>query len=656
MIEPSEHLSRVKGVTTGKVLVTADPLLDRVLIVNLANRQTYFRERMVLGQMEVIDYSVVPIEEANQPRGASGESSTVLLTSEGMASHTEDAITREVFKKQVSLDFPAVDTESLIDLLEEFGNCFTLRDGELGMGRKAEHRINTGTAAPPSNSPCASPVVLVKKKDGSWRFCVDYRQLNAISVKDVYPLPRIEETLSRMENACIFSTIDLESGYWQVPLHEADKEKTEFVTPDGLYQFLVMPFWLASAPGTFQRMMDLFLAGLRWSICLVYLDDIIIYGSGVREHLSRVRQVLTALQSAGLKIKVVKCQFEASEIKVLGHVIGGLGIRPDPDKIKAVVNFPIPSSFNKPGEKLKCVRSFVGLCSYYRRFIPQFAQSAKPLTDLFKKGDCFAWEAPQQARAVLLQRVDNVERPLAYASRLLSKSEGNYSITEKQCLVLVWAVKKFCSYIWGMETLVVTDHHALCWLLTKKDLAGRLARWILQLQEFLLRIAHWNGRLHSDADALSRYPTDAPQELDEELQCMFAALSVDLESKSALQCAQKTEWKLVFAELEKGKPYPQYRLGDGLLCRAKVMEDGLLLRLCVPQYFREEVMRSCHHVITAGTWALTLGTHADPTQDTGPVFLARHGRRYPRFFCGSAASVNRTSRCTVSCTKIRTPI
>ncbi|KZR99889.1 Uncharacterized protein APZ42_004062 [Daphnia magna] len=301
--------------------------------------------------------------------------------------------------------------------------------------------------------------------------------------------------------------------------------------------------WVGLSPVTFQRMMDLVLAGLRWSICRVYLDDIIIYASGVREHLSRVRQVLTALQSAGLKIKLVKCQFGASEIKALGHVVGGLGIRPDPDKINAVVNFPIPSSFNKAGEKLKCVRSFVGLCSYYRRFIPQFAQSAKPLTNLFKKGGCFAWpfEIHPDAcdyglGAVLLQRVDNVERPLAYASCVLSKSEGNYSITEKECLALVWAVKKFRSYIWGMEILVVTDHDALCWLLTKKDLAGRLARWSLQLQQFLLRIAHRNGRLHSDADALSRYPTDALQELDEELQCM-----VDLESKSDLQCAQKTE-------------------------------------------------------------------------------------------------------------------
>ncbi|KZS08016.1 Uncharacterized protein APZ42_028148 [Daphnia magna] len=370
----------------------------------------------------------------------------------------------------------------------------------------------------------ASPVVLVKKKDGSWRFCVDYRRLNAISIKDVFPLPRFEETLSRMGNASIFSTLDLDSGYWQAPLNEEDKVKTAFVTPDGLYQFLVMPFGLASAPGTFQRMMDLVLTGLRWTICLVYLDNIIIYASDAEEHLVRVRQVLTALRKVGFKIKLVKCQFGASEVKALGHVISGDG----------------------------------------------FAHTAKTLTDMFKKGGCFMWEESQEVSfglmkqalvsaatlsypdftrpfeihpdacdyglgAVLLQRVNNIERPLAYVSCLLSPSESNYSITEKECLALVWAVKKFRSYILGMDTLVVTDHHALCWLLTKKDLAGRLACWSLQLQEFLLRIIHRKGRLHTDADAFFRYAVDAPQEFDKQLHCTPAAFSVDTESKSEFQ-------------------------------------------------------------------------------------------------------------------------
>ncbi|KZS10344.1 Uncharacterized protein APZ42_025213 [Daphnia magna] len=290
---------------------------------------------------------------------------------------------------------------------------------------------------------------------------------------------------------------------------------------------------------------------------------------------------------ASLKIRLVKCQFGASKVKALGHVISGDGVRPDPEKIKAVANFPSPSTLCKPSEQLKCVRSFVVLCSYYRRFIPQFADTAKPLTDMFKKGGCFVWKESQEVSfglmkqaivsaaflaypemhpdacdyglgAVLKLRVNNIERPLAYASRLLSLSESNYSITEKECLALVWAVKKFRSYIWGMNTLVVTDHHALCWLLTKKDLAGRLARWSLQLQEFLLRIIHRNGRLHTDADAFSRYPVDAPQEFDDQLQCTLAAFSVDTDSESEFQQAQQVEWDQVFAGLEKGKKYSQH--------------------------------------------------------------------------------------------------
>ncbi|KZS19711.1 Uncharacterized protein APZ42_013760 [Daphnia magna] len=163
---------------------------------------------------------------------------------------------------------------------------------------------------------------------------------------------------------------------------------------------------------------------------------------------------------------------------------------------------------------------------------------------------------------VLLQRVNIIERSLAYASRLLSPSESNYSITEKERLALVWAVKKFRSFVWGMDTLVVTDHHALCWLLTKKDISGRLTCWSLQLQEFLLRIIHRNGRLHTDADAFSRYPVDAPQELDEQLHCTLGAFSVDTESKSEFQQAQQVEWDQVFAGLEKGRKYSQYRLKD----------------------------------------------------------------------------------------------
>ncbi|KZS02853.1 Uncharacterized protein APZ42_034557 [Daphnia magna] len=534
MIEPSEHLARAKGMTAGK-----GPFWGRWRLWN-----PQLSPLMKEGTPDSLGNDVG--EDADE--SINGSDSTPRGTS----------IPRQAFRAQVASMLPPADVEKTVELLEQFDTSFALKEVELGVCKIAEHRINTGTAAPVnqspnisawkeraivqkqvdemlsqsvierSTSPWASPVVLVKKKDGSWRFCINYRRLNAISVKDVNPWPRIVKTLSRMGNASVFSTLDLESGYWQVPLNEDYKVKTTIVTPDGIYQFLVMPFGLASVPGTFQRMMDFVLTGLRWTICLVYLDDIIIYTADAEEHLVRVRQVLTALWKAGLKIKLVKCQFRASEVKALGHVISGDGLRPDPEKINGVTNFPSPSTLCKPSEQLKCVRSFVGLCSYYRRFIPQFSHRARPMTDMFKKGGCFVWEESQKVSLKLMKqtlfmsgvkRVNIIERPLAYASRLLSPSESNYSITEKECLALVWAVKKFRSYIYGMDTLVVTDHHALCWLLTKKDLAGRLARWSLQLQEFLLRIIHRNGWLHTDADAFSHYSVDAPQEFDEQLHC-----------------------------------------------------------------------------------------------------------------------------------------
>ncbi|KZR99904.1 Uncharacterized protein APZ42_004039, partial [Daphnia magna] len=195
----------------------------------------------------------------------------------------------------------------------------------------------------PSNCPCGAAVVLVRKKDGTWRFCVDYRRLNAVTIRDVYPLPRIEETLARLEGAEFFSIMDLQSGYWQVPIKESDRPKTAFVTADGLYQFKVMAMRLCSAPGTFQRMMDLVLSGLRWTTCLVYLDDIVAYSRSLDEHVQGLRGVLGRLRGANLKVKV--------------------------EKLQAVRDFPYPPVDGSIASKVKNIRAFLGMCSYYRRFI-----------------------------------------------------------------------------------------------------------------------------------------------------------------------------------------------------------------------------------------------------------------------------------------------
>lgn len=380
---------------------------------------------------------------------------------------------------------------------------------------------------------------------------VDYRGLNEVTVRDVYPLPRISDILSKLEGAEYFSIMDLQSGYHQLPLRKEDREKTAFITADGLYHFKVLPFGLSNGPSSFQRSMDIILGGLRWSSCLVYLDDVVVYAPTFETHLLRLHAVLSCLGKAGLKLKGSKCQFAMTTLKILGHVVSKQGIAPDPEKIAAVRDFPECNQGKTSSCKIKHVQSFLGLCSYYRRHISGFAKIAQPLTALTRKATPFLWEDEQRHSflalkkaltsapilahpnyespmiimsdacgygigAVLSQSKDGKEFPLAYASRLLSKAELNYSITEKECLALIWALQKFRCFIWGCKITIVTDHEALCWLRTKKDLAGRLARWSLCLLEYEVEIRYRSGKLHTNADCLSRFPLPTADTNDED--------------------------------------------------------------------------------------------------------------------------------------------
>ncbi|KAK8756781.1 hypothetical protein V5799_000517 [Amblyomma americanum] len=563
------------------------------------------------------------------------------------------------YAKMIAADLLPGQAHDLRYLLSSFRDIFDFDDRPLVRTSVVTHRINTGDAAPihrrpyrvsstertiiqqevdkmlskdiiePSSSPWASPVVLVKKKDGSWRFCVDYRHLNNITKKDVYPLPRIDDALDCLHGAKFFSSIDLRSGYWQISVDDNDREKTAFVTPDGLYQFKVMPFGLCNAPATFERMMDSLLRDFKWSTCLCYLDDVVVFSPTFTTHLERLASILSVFRRAGLQLNSSKCQFGRRQLTILGHLVDASGVRPDPVKVKAVKDFPIPQSSTD-------VRSFVGLCSYFRRFIKNFAGTARPLTDLLKKDTPFTWgpaqeeafsslvdlltsppilahfdpSAPTEVRtdacgygigAVLAQRHQGQERVIAYASRLLSTAERNYSITERECLALVWAVAKFRPYLFGRPFSVVTDHHALCWLSSLKDPTGRLGRWTLRLQEYSYTVHYKSGRLHQDADCLSRHPVEPPDPGDNDLgPCLFAISDL---VNIADEQRQDSSLRILIDRLNCASRDPSLQLfviQDGVLYRRNLRPDGPPLLLVVPQRLRSSVLAELHDLPTAG--------------------------------------------------------
>ena len=674
LLEPSAALLAYQSLSVGHALVP--DLCPFIPIANLSAHPVWIGEGVSLGTLKTCTTTdmVVPMNRDHMDllpiNGVSIHPSEVAEPSESVA------LLRERVRQQINPLISVDQRQQVLEVLLDYIHCFAENDDDLGKCNVAEHSINTGLAQPVhqppyksawkerevvqqqvdgmlrkgiiehSDSPWCAPVVLVKKKDGDWRFCVDYRRLNDVTVKDAYPLPRIADALSRLEGSTYFSIMDLQSGYHQVPLKDADRKKSAFITADGLFQFKVMPFGLTNAPGTFQRAMDLILAGLRWSSCLVYLDDVVVYSHTLEQHLDRLKLVLNCLAKAGLKLKWSKCRFAETSLRVLGHIVSKSGISPDPEKLLAVNEFPSPTLGRNHGDQVKRIQSFLGLCSYYRRHIRNFAMIARPLTQLTKKGIPFLWDreeersftdlkaaltsAPVLAHpnyslpmeiipdacgygigGVLAQRIDGVEHPVAYASRLLSASEINYSITEKECLALVWCLVKFRCFVWGCPITVVTDHQALCWLMTKRDLAGRLARWSLSLQEYEIRIVYRSGKLHDNADCLSRNPLLPAEEQQEDRCTLLGALTREHPPPTDgwdIRGEQRSDqkWLGIINRLEQGMTTnPRYRLQDGRLYIQRFSEGKTSLRLCLPSIFRHQVLLAYHDDVLSGHMGIT---------------------------------------------------
>ena len=474
----------------------------------------------------------------------------------------------------------------------------------------------------PSDSPWSSPIVIVTKKDGTPRFCIDFQKVNDVTVKDAYPLPFINAILDKLRRARYISTLDLKQGYWQVPLTPDSKHVTAFTVPGrGLYQFTVMPFGLHSAPATFQRLMDVVIGVDLEPKVLVYLDDIIVLGESFNEHLALLREVFRRLRAANLQVNPEKCQFCRKSLKYLGHVVTPDGICTDPDKVESVVKYPPPTN-------LRTLRQFLGLISWYRRYIPSFSKTAAPLTRLLRKDQRWKWSDDQEAAfqqlkqalteapvlacpdfsqpfvlqtdasdlglgAVLTQKIDDCERVIAYASRSLAPAEKNYSVTEKECLAIVWGVEKMRPYLEGYHFTVVTDHQSLKWLSSLKSPAGRLARWAMFLQQFDFEIKYRKGSQNRVADALSRHPL--PQVAPEEL------YTVDADTGCAWYDRKIAEVR------QNPTNFPDYCIREGRLYRHfwdsnDLTEPGMTdpWKLCLPKPSREAALRENHDEPTAG--------------------------------------------------------
>ena len=485
----------------------------------------------------------------------------------------------------------------------------------------------------PSTSPWASPITLVPKGD-SWWFCVDYRKLNAVTKKDSYPLPLIQDIFDRLEGTAIFFTLDLKSRYWQIPVAKEDRPKTAFVCPSNrLFQFRRLSFGLANGPTIFQRTMDRVLQGLIGRCCYVYIDDIVIYSHNLGEHVQHLRLVLERLRHFGLKVKPSKCAFAKKEVQLLGYIIFAAGIRSNPDKIQAI------ASMQPPHDK-KAVRAFLGMAGYCRARNPNFAAVAAPLTALTRKNARWKWADEHMQAFHTLQKLpqsDNVlaypqtdkpyklytdacdyaitgilvqedgaglERVVQYVSHQLTEAQRKWCTTEKEAYAIVFFLNKLRAYLWGgAQFEIITDHKPLRSLFLSEVANTKVKLRAILIAEFGAPIRYIEGKRNIRADMLSRI---RPREIDVvdtgsyvELQTGTVTWSLPLKfdgiSKEELSRNQQAEFADLWPEAQ-DPDNDTYNVQDEILYSRKRPgpRQAQYQRVLLLRRWRDTVVDRCH--------------------------------------------------------------
>lgn len=493
----------------------------------------------------------------------------------------------------------------------------------------------------PSTSPYASPILFVDKPDGSKRLCVDYRKLNAISVRDRTPMPHPEDVFGMMSGVKIFTKLDITSMFWQIEVAPEDCHKTAFTTSSGLFEFVMMPFGLMNAPATAVRLMRHVLRDLDGKICYVYFDDILIFACNIEEMIERTTSVLQRIRDHEIKLKPSKCGFGLNSTTYLGQKITASGISLDDSRVEAVKMFPIPKDQHE-------VRSFHGLCSYNRRYVKGFADIAKPLTQLMKKGIEFIWSDECQKSfdtlkdrliskpilvyfdvnsehelrtdasaygmgAILYQKSEITEKQgvILYMSKSLNKAQQNYSATERECLAAFWAITTLKHYLLGRKFTLITDHNPLSLLKNGKDPHQRLARWVAQLQGYDFDVKYKPGPSHSDADCLSRlipenkHANDEIEEAADNIQQAILAVTFSSDSIDMIQEQRNDDFcnKLI-KELESESENirtSHFTIQNDLLYHKNANGD---LQLVIPRSQTLEILKQCHDNALAGHMGL----------------------------------------------------